>query len=132
MLLIASFFLSSCQSEAEKNIEKNVEKGLNKPAIEHKKIYGISIYKKNFFNPQSINSSQETFDFLNKQITEDPLLSKTDLNITFSYSRLTIAGELDSTEQLDKIIEIALSLPEVQQIVSTVVVKGNQEERAKL
>jgi hypothetical protein len=54
------------------------------------------------------------------------------LHLTLSYSRLTIAGESSSTEQINKLIDTALEIPEISEIISTVIIKSDQQEESIL
>ena len=57
-------------------------------------------------------------------ILSDPLLKVLEINVTTTNGNVTLSGVVDSKESIDRALEIARRLKEVQSVTSSMVVKG--------
>jgi hypothetical protein len=105
-----------------------------KKQIERQEINGVLIVRKNFYGrPQKEPRSEyKILRDLKKELADDPLTKDLEVNYTLSYARLTVAGEACSASQVNKLIDLALRVPEIKEVVSTIIVTGDNEERALL
>ena len=75
-------------------------------------------------------SQKKTLKILQKSLQKENL--DQNLNLTLSFSRLTIAGQLNSLEDLQKIIGLAFEQTEITEIITTVIIAGDKNQEATL
>lgn len=91
---------------------------------------GVLVFRRNtnIFNQEF--SQKKVLKNLQTKLKKEKL--DQNLNLTLSFSRLTIAGQVYSSEDLQKAISLAFEQPEISEIISTVIISGNESEEALL